>query len=323
MVKISICITYYNQKDFVRESLNSVLAIDFPCDYEILCGDDGSNDGTLGLIKEYVDKYPNHIRYFVMDRTEAGKTINRASLNRLNLAKNATGDYIMFLDGDDSYCDKSFINDSLNVFEKNKGIEACAFEYKYLYEDKSEKTIKQNIKSGHIRSTDYIKNGIYIHSGAFVFKNILDKEKLDLLERINNFDDNAITIYFLQFGDIYYFDRPIYTYRQLADSLWNSANKTEQSLINAFDYKLICDSAPVFSIPLAKRLDSCVKHIYKNKKRLPSLLSTKYEKYVSIAKNHGDVFMLLLLQYQNLKFLDKIRTLIMWRNYKRKVKLND
>lgn len=61
IMKISICITYYNQEKFVRQSLDSVLAIDYPCDFEILCGDDGSDDNMIDIIKEYAEKYPDNI----------------------------------------------------------------------------------------------------------------------------------------------------------------------------------------------------------------------------------------------------------------------
>ncbi len=323
MVKVSICITYYNQIDFVRQSLESVLAIGFPCDFEILCGDDGSTDGTIDIIKEYAIKYPDNIKYFVSERTETAKSINRASLNRLNLAKNATGDYIMFLDGDDYYCDKTFVKEALDVFENNKDVEVCAFNFAYLHTDNSQEIFKQNMKEGFIDVKEYISKGAYTHSGACVFKNILDKEKLELLYKINNFDDNAITIYFMQFGDLYYFDKPIYVYRQSNDSLWNDANKTEQCLINAFDYQLICASAPIFSIPLAKRQYSAVKYVYRNKNMLSSLLETKYEEYVDLAKKYHDTFMLLLLQYNSLGGIAKIKTFMMWIQYKGKVKLND
>lgn len=316
MKKLSVCITYYNQKKLVKRSIESALLLYKHTDLEILCGDDGSTDGTLDIIKQYAKKYPDAIKYFVIDRTETAKSINRASANRLNLIKHATGEYIMFLDGDDYYCDKSFFKQALKIFNNNSNIECCAFNYKYLYSDGAETTNDQCMKSGLIKAKDYISGGMYTHSGACVFRNIIDKEKLDLLLQINNFDDNAITVYMLQFGDIYYFDKTIYVYRQTNDSLWNSVNSIEQDLINAFDYKLICDSAPSLKHEIAKRQYRAVKNIYKNKSKLYKQLSDKYEKYVSIAKNNGDVFIYNLLKWNDLSLLQKIKTIFMWKKFK-------
>lgn len=312
MAKISICITYYNQQDFVKQSLDSVLAIEFPCDYEILCGDDGSSDGTLDIIKEYALKYPDHIKYFVMDRDEKGKSINRASLNRLNLAKNATGDYIMFLDGDDYYCDKTFVKEAINIFKNNENTEVCAFNFAYLHTDNTKEVFNQKLTEGLIDSRKYISTGAYTHSGACVFKNILDNEKLELLNKINNFDDNAITIYFLQFGNLYYFNKSIYLYRQTVHSLWNSANSIERDLLNAFDYKLMCDSAPSLINEINKRQYSFIKSIYKHKHKLKYILDQHYTKYIDLAKRNNDKFILNLLAWPKLTWIDKLKTKLHW-----------
>ena len=73
MVKISFCVTYYNQAKFVEQSINSILAIKMPCDYEILIGDDGSTDDTLEKIKEFQNLYPDKIKYFIMPREKDKK----------------------------------------------------------------------------------------------------------------------------------------------------------------------------------------------------------------------------------------------------------
>lgn len=314
--KLSFCITYYNQEKFVKDGIDRILAMNLPCDFEILCGDDGSNDRTLDIIKHYAEQYPDTIKYFVTDRTETAKSINRASANRINLATKATGDYILFLDGDDYYCDKTFIKDALEIFTEKPNIAVCAFNYKYLYTDGSEKTNDQIMNHGLIKAKDYISNGMYTHSGACVFKNVLDKEKLTLLSQINNFDDNAITIYMLQFGDMYYIDKSIYVYRQTADSLWNSANSIEQDLINAFDYKLICDSAPLLKHEIAKRQIRAIKSVYKNRKLLRKQLSDKYEKYVGMAEHNQDEFIYNLLNWNNLTLCQKIKLFFYYKKLK-------
>ena len=292
------------------------MAIEFPCDYEILCGDDGSSDGTIDIIKEYAMKYPDNIKYFVMDREEKEKSINRASLNRLNLAKNAAGDYIMFLDGDDYYCDKTFVKEAINIFKNNENTEVCTFNFKYLHTDNSQEIFKQSIKEGFIDVKEYISKGAYTHSGACIFKNILNKEKLELLNKINNFDDNAITIYFLQFGDIYYFDKPVYVYRQTNNSLWNSVNNIEQDLLNAIDYKLICESAPNLKKEIAKRQYNAIKKVYKNKKYLKTKLGNKYNNYLAKVKQNNDEFLVDMLTWNDLNLRKKFELMIEWYKFK-------
>lgn len=320
-MKITFCVTYFNQEEFVEQSINSILAIDIPCDFEILCGDDGSTDNTAKKIEELQQLYPDKIKYFRFERKETVKSINRASLNRLNLARYAKGNYILFLDGDDYYCSKSFIQNALNIFQEYKNVEICMFNFKYLHINLVEEIFPQKIIQGFVNKKKYISKGMYSHSGACIFKNILDKQKLEKLLSINNFDDNAITIYMLQFGDLYYINEPIYIYRQTDNSLWNSINYVEQSLVNAFDYKLISETAKIFNKQIAKRQYPSIKYLYRNKKDIKNKLGEKYCKYLDIAKNNNDIFIENILKYNELKIIDKIKTQLLWFFYMIKVKL--
>ena len=67
-MKVSFLVTYYNQKEYVRQSMESILAIDKPCDWEILVGDDGSTHGTIEVVNEYIQQYPSQIKLYIMPR---------------------------------------------------------------------------------------------------------------------------------------------------------------------------------------------------------------------------------------------------------------
>ena len=64
MEKISFLVTYYNQEKFVKDSLESIFALDIHCDFEVLVGDDGSTDETLNQVEKFQEKYPNKIKVF-------------------------------------------------------------------------------------------------------------------------------------------------------------------------------------------------------------------------------------------------------------------
>jgi len=94
-MKISVYITSYNQKEFLKEAIDSVLAQTIQ-PYEIVIIDDASTDGSQDLIEEYCIKEPNIISYFNKENKGITKTRNIA----LSLVK---GDLITWLDGDDVY----------------------------------------------------------------------------------------------------------------------------------------------------------------------------------------------------------------------------
>lgn len=93
--KVSICVVTYNQKNYIRECLDSLVNQKTDFEFEIIVGDDASTDGTAEIVSEYAAKHPNLIR-LVMHKTNIGATNNYFSIHC-----RARGDYICHIDGDD------------------------------------------------------------------------------------------------------------------------------------------------------------------------------------------------------------------------------
>ena len=71
--KVSVLISFYNLAPFVDQTMESVLAqkTDFPV--EILCADDGSDDGTIEKLRGWEAAHSDTVRVFVMDRVPGKK----------------------------------------------------------------------------------------------------------------------------------------------------------------------------------------------------------------------------------------------------------
>lgn len=91
---ISIVLPTYNRAKYLSKAINSVLNQTIK-NWELLIIDDGSEDETLLLVKEYIN-YHSNIRYFFHK--------NRGAAYSMNIGmENAKGDYITFLGSDDEY----------------------------------------------------------------------------------------------------------------------------------------------------------------------------------------------------------------------------
>ena len=60
--KVAVIMSTYNGEKFIREQLDSILNQTYK-NIEIVVRDDGSKDGTVSIVKEYMQKYPNIILY--------------------------------------------------------------------------------------------------------------------------------------------------------------------------------------------------------------------------------------------------------------------
>lgn len=92
MNKVSIIIPIYNVEKYLPVCLDSVVGQTYP-DIEIICVDDGTPDGSVAVVRSY------------MEKDERIKLISQANQGlsgaRNTGVKNSTGEYIIFLDADD------------------------------------------------------------------------------------------------------------------------------------------------------------------------------------------------------------------------------
>lgn len=94
MPKISVLIPVYNAERYVARCLDSVLRQSFS-DLEIIVGDDGSTDGSPAIIKEYSSR-DDRIRIVSHEKNKG------IMLMRKTLIDESNGDYILFVDSDDT-----------------------------------------------------------------------------------------------------------------------------------------------------------------------------------------------------------------------------
>ncbi|MCL1989896.1 MAG: glycosyltransferase [Defluviitaleaceae bacterium] len=93
-VKVSVIIPCYNSERFLHECLDSLLNQTLK-EIEIICIDDGSTDGTLEILKSYVEK-DRRFKYLAQKNQYAGVARNKG----LGIAR---GKYLSFLDSDDFF----------------------------------------------------------------------------------------------------------------------------------------------------------------------------------------------------------------------------
>ncbi|WP_175640285.1 glycosyltransferase family 2 protein [Metabacillus schmidteae] len=98
--KISIIIPMYNVKDYIVETIESVINQTME-DIELVLIDDCSSDGTYEIAKKYLERYPN----ITLIRNKKNQGVSASRNIGLKLSK---GHYIYFLDSDD-YIEKDAI----------------------------------------------------------------------------------------------------------------------------------------------------------------------------------------------------------------------
>lgn len=153
--KISVIIPVYNVEKYLRECLDSVISQTL-AEIEIVCVNDGSNDGSRDILSEYEKK---DARIVVVDKENGG----------LSSARNAgmivaVGKYVMFLDSDDFLNSETALAD---LYEKaeNDELDQLFFNAEVFFESEEIKHQNSNYINYYKRKKEYP----YVRSGKELF----------------------------------------------------------------------------------------------------------------------------------------------------------
>lgn len=127
---ISIVIPIYNAEKYLSNCLDSLICQTYP-DLEIVCVNDGSQDQSLNILREYQS---NDNRIVIIDKKNEG-----VSQARNTGLKNISGKYVMFVDADD-WLDQETCEAALNTLHQN---DADVVMWSYVSETENRKTYKK------------------------------------------------------------------------------------------------------------------------------------------------------------------------------------
>ena len=100
MPKISVIVPVYNTERYLSKCLDSILNQTYD-DIEVIVVNDGSTDNSELIIKEYVNKFPNKLKYYKKENGGLSDARNYG-------VEKAIGDYLCFVDSDDYIDTKLF-----------------------------------------------------------------------------------------------------------------------------------------------------------------------------------------------------------------------
>ncbi len=223
---ISIYITSYNYKNYLKSSIESALNQSFPKDYyEIILIDDHSNDGSIKLIQNYVGE--KNLRIILNKK-------NKGLIKSINLAiKACRGDYVIRLDADDRL-HRDALKELYSIAKKDKNIGIIYSDF-YLI-DKFDNIIKRekklNLSKSKIKVMDTAPHG----ACSLIKKNFLIENGMydESFDRQDGYD---LWYKFIKKYKIKNINKALFYYRQHGNSLSKNTKrllKTRSKIIEKF-----------------------------------------------------------------------------------------
>lgn len=220
MVKISVIIPIYNKDKNLSKSIESVLKQTYK-DFELILINDGSTDSSKQIIEKYKEK---DNRIFVEEQLNSG-----VSFSRNKGIKLAKGDYISFLDADDTWED-SFLEKMIHQIGDNN---VCYSGHFINVDGRTRKARNVKYKSGNLLM-EFIFNETAPHTNSWLIKkDFINDCNINFPEELNWGEDMLFYIKVLSNDiSVQYVDEPLTTYFMKQDNSLseNNLNKIEKDI---------------------------------------------------------------------------------------------
>jgi len=230
--KIDIILPVYNSKNFILDTLRSVINQTYK-NWRLLIVDDNSTDGTRKLINDFINKNINKKKFvLIKNKKNKGQAFSR------NLAlKHCNSEYIAFIDSDDLW-EENKLKIQIKYMSDN-GYSFTYSDYKSIKKDKIRKIITPNF----FNYKSFINNTSIATSTMIVKKKILNGV---FFQRLRLCEDYYLKCQLLKLNNAYKCPRIYSFYRLRNNSLqsnrlkvllavWNiNKNLNNMNFINNF-----------------------------------------------------------------------------------------
>lgn len=249
---ISVSVATYNHEKFIGECLEGILMQTTTFEFEIVVGEDCSNDKTRAICIKYAEKYPNKIRLFLRDRNltivnnEQGKFLK--SLNGLFTAQSCRGKYIAFCEGDDYWTDPYKLQKQVDFLENNPDYSICWTKYWTKNESINSSLEKPDWVSQIEANKDFIidLNNVFTPYCTLTLTTVLRRETLDLdlFKKLRYSKDNSVYAICLSKGKGMLLDFYSGVYRLHDGGTYSNISQFRQHFSSYFNLKEIVAEIP-------------------------------------------------------------------------------
>lgn len=221
---VSIRCSAYNHEAYIRQCLEGFVMQQTNFRFEAVVHDDASTDGTVAIIKEYAEKYPDIIKPIYETENQYSK--HDGSLGRI-INSHMRGKYIAMCEGDDYWIDPLKLQKQVDFLEAHPDYVMCCSDA--IIETPTEQLDWCRYHQNQtIPTEDIIKHGgLFVQTATLLFKKEL---------RLNNYDypeaakrchvgDFPLQIYAALKGKVYWFAEKQAVYRYGWGESWTNRFK--------------------------------------------------------------------------------------------------
>lgn len=240
MVKVIVAITTYNLEAYIAQALDSVLMQKTNFEYKIVIADDCSSDGTIRIIQEYQNKYPNKIDLLLSAKNQ-GSLINS---NRI--FDGIQCEYFSFLDGDDYWIGENRLQKQVDFLDSHPNYMLCGGNTRYLRNGMpAEYVVEKEMCNKSYFFSEMLNNSIpFVHTSALLVRNVIFDKGIPQCykDAEYSFENCALRgedfrrILHLELGPMYVMPDLVSVYRIHDKGIWQGSSNCKRAIENAIGW---------------------------------------------------------------------------------------
>lgn len=210
---VSITVIAYKHAKYLPACLDSLLGQKTNFDYEVIVGEDCSNDGSREILLDYLARYPDKLKVIINEENLG------ASKNGYNVLLQCRGKYIAGCESDDFWCDEYKLQKQVDYLEAHPEISAVGSNHFYVDDDGNRRRLAlrkgQTDRVYHLK--DFLYRGFIVHGNTLLRRSDafpIHDEKYQKLRFTAPTQGDVVTRCLLyDKGGIYVFPEPMLCHR--------------------------------------------------------------------------------------------------------------
>ncbi|NNE80712.1 MAG: glycosyltransferase [Silicimonas sp.] len=165
---VDVVVYTFNQKDYLAETLDSILAQKTTFPFRIVVHDDASTDGTREIIEDYANRHPDLFHRILQTENQHSKGHRIVTFVWPHLR----AEYVALIDGDDTWINTEKLQKQFDFMNANPDCALCHTQVDYF--DHSQGKVVQTSPPRRFRRpklpVQAMANGNFVHTVAVMIR---------------------------------------------------------------------------------------------------------------------------------------------------------
>ena len=230
-MKVSICMITYNHEKYISQAIDSVLTQKTNFDFQLIIGEDCSQDKTREIVINYQKKYPQIIRLLLANKNQG------MMANWIKTLQVAKSQYLAVLEGDDYWTDRYKLQKQVDFLDKHPDYSLCFHPVEAFYQDQSDKTYLIPSKTENFNFKSLLQQN-FIAACSVMYRHGIVKEIPDWFLSLNIGDWPYHLLHAFQ-GEIGFINQAMARYRRHSNSYCSQPKV--KNFQNIIEFYLVID----------------------------------------------------------------------------------